>query len=71
MKYLNYGLLVFVVVAILAELLHGSPLVIFFAAAIGVVPLAGFIGTSTEELALYTGPRLGGLLNATDYNHRG
>ncbi len=65
MKYLNYGLLIFIVVAILAEFLHGPPVVIFFAAAIGVVPLAGFMGKSTEELAIYTGPKLGGLLNAT------
>jgi len=30
-----------------------------------VVPLAGFMGKATEELAVYTGPKLGGLLNAT------
>jgi Ca2+:H+ antiporter len=65
MKYLNYGLLVFVLLAVIAELLHWSPLVIFFAAALGVVPLAGFLGKATEELAFYTGPKLGGLLNAT------
>lgn len=65
MKYINYGLLVFGIVAVLGELFHWSPVVVFFAAAIGVVPLAGFMGKSTEELALYTGPKLGGLLNAT------
>jgi Ca2+:H+ antiporter len=65
MKYLNYGLLIFVLVTIGAEIFHGPPVVIFFAAAIGVIPLAGFMGKSTEELALYTGPKLGGLLNAT------
>jgi len=56
---------VFVLITILAELLHWSPVIIFFAAAIGVVPLAGFLGQATEELAFYTGPKLGGLLNAT------
>ncbi len=65
MKYINYGLLVFVAVAIAAELLHGSPVVVFFTAALGVVPLAGFLGKATEELAIYTGPKIGGLLNAT------
>jgi len=64
-KYLNYGLLIFVLVAILAEIFHWSPIVVFFAAALGVVPLAGFMGKATEELAVYTGPKLGGLLNAT------
>ncbi|MBE7467902.1 MAG: calcium/proton exchanger [Anaerolineae bacterium] len=65
MKYLNYILLVFAVIAILAEIFHWSPVIIFFTAALGVVPLAGFMGKATEELAVYTGPKLGGLLNAT------
>ncbi|MFQ5576221.1 MAG: calcium/proton exchanger [Anaerolineae bacterium] len=65
MKYLNYGLLVAIIVAVAGELLHWSPVVVFFAAALGVVPLAGFMGQATEELAIYTGPKLGGLLNAT------
>ncbi len=65
MKYLNYGLLVFCAVAVLGEFLHWSPVVVFFAAALGVVPLAGFMGKATEELAMYTGPKVGGLLNAT------
>jgi Ca2+:H+ antiporter len=29
------------------------------------VPLAGLIGRATEQLALHTGPRIGGLVNAT------
>jgi Ca2+:H+ antiporter len=37
----------------------------FAAAALGVVPLAGIVGAATEELAMRTGPRVGGLLNAT------
>ncbi len=65
MKYINYGLLGFLPLAIAAEMLHWSPVVVFFAAALGVVPLAGFMGKATEELAIYTGPKIGGLLNAT------
>jgi Ca2+:H+ antiporter len=42
-----------------------SPIVIFVVSAIGLIPLAGLIGAGTEELAHYTGPRIGGLLNAT------
>ena len=30
-----------------------------------ILPLAGLIGRSTEQLALHVGPRLGGLINAT------
>jgi Ca2+:H+ antiporter len=58
-------MLVFVVAAVLGEWLHWSPIVIFVTAALGVVPLAGFMGQATEELAIYTGPKIGGLLNAT------
>jgi Ca2+:H+ antiporter len=38
---------------------------VFALAALGVVPLAGYIGSATEALAHYTGPKIGGLLNAT------
>lgn len=38
---------------------------VFILAAVGVIPLAGYIGSSTEALAHYTGPKIGGLLNAT------
>ena len=65
MKYIYYGLLVFVPLAIVGEFLGWPPLLVFATAAIGVVPLAGWLGTATEELAVHTGPRLGGLLNAT------
>ena len=42
-----------------------NELLTFFTAAGAVVPLAGLIGRSTDQLALHAGPRLGGLLNAT------
>jgi Ca2+:H+ antiporter len=58
-------MLVFIPVAIGAELAHADPLLRFVTSAIGVVPLAGMIGEATEALAGKTGPRLGGLLNAT------
>lgn len=64
MKYLNL-LLVLGVVAIVAELLGWSPLIVFVTSALAMVPLAGLMGASTEVLAVHTGPRLGGLLNAT------
>ncbi len=41
------------------------PLVIFAAAALGIVPLAGALGEATEELGHHCGDRAGGLLNAT------
>jgi Ca2+:H+ antiporter len=38
---------------------------VFVLAAAGVVPLAGLLGEGTEQLAAMTGPRIGGLLNAS------
>jgi Ca2+:H+ antiporter len=64
MKFLNI-LLLFVPAAIAAEFLHASPVVIFVLAALAIIPLSGYLGRATEELAAYTGPTLGGLLNAT------
>ncbi len=58
-------LLIFLPVAVLAELLHWPPLVIFGSSALAVVPLAGLLGEATEVLAAKIGPRPGGLLNAT------
>jgi Ca2+:H+ antiporter len=58
-------LLIFAPLAIAADWLHASPVLVFAFSALGVIPLAGLIGEATEELAAHTGPRLGGLLNAT------
>lgn len=60
-----YLLLIFIPVALIAELLHWPELVIFGASALGIVPLAGLLGEATEVLAEKTGPRIGGLLNAS------
>jgi len=57
-------LLVFVPASILADLLQ-QPLLTFVFACVAIVPLAGMIGRGTEELAIRSGPRVGGLLNAT------
>ena len=65
MKKLMYALLLFAPVALAAEFLHWSPLILFGASALAIVPLAGLLGDATEALAAKTGPRIGGLLNAT------
>jgi Ca2+:H+ antiporter len=58
-------LLLAVPVAIAAALLHAPASLVFALAALAIIPLSGFLGRATEELAAYTGPTLGGLLNAT------
>jgi Ca2+:H+ antiporter len=51
--------------AVLAEAGHWGELWVFVLSAVGVIPMARYIGESTEALAHFTGPRIGGLLNAT------
>ncbi|RVW46217.1 Vacuolar cation/proton exchanger 5 [Vitis vinifera] len=38
---------------------------VFFLSLLGIIPLAERLGYATEQLALFTGPTVGGLLNAT------
>ncbi len=52
-------------VTLAAQLLGWPPVAVFILAAIGIIPLASYIGEATEDLAAYTGPRVGALLNAT------
>lgn len=59
------ALLIFVPIAIIAKLAGAEPVPIFILAALGIVPLADLMGEATEDLAIHTGPKLGGLLNAT------
>jgi Ca2+:H+ antiporter len=62
---LLYLLLVFGVVAIAADVFGWSPVLVFASSGLAMIPLAGMMGQATEALAVHTGPRLGGLLNAT------
>lgn len=59
------SLLVAIPAALLAEVLHAPPLVVFVLAALGLIPLASLIGAATEVLAERMGHSIGGLLNAT------
>ena len=62
---LNY-LLVFVPVALGLEFFApGAHTLIFIAACLAIVPLAGWMGRGTEHLAYHAGEGVGGLLNAT------
>lgn len=60
-----HWLLVFIPAALVLEHNHASAPFIFFSAALAIIPIARLIGTSTENLATYTGDAVGGLLNAT------
>jgi Ca2+:H+ antiporter len=58
-------LLVCVPAAFAAELTHQHHLLVFGLSLAGILPLAKLLGDGTEALAAHTGPRVGGLLNAT------
>jgi len=64
MRYLNV-LLIFVPIAVVADLMHLDARLVFVLSALAIIPLAGVLGKATEELAAYAGSRLGGFLNAT------
>jgi Ca2+:H+ antiporter len=58
-------LLVFMPIGLGLNWFGASPILVFLASALAIVPLAGLMGDATEVLARQLGPTLGGLLNAT------
>ena len=60
-----YWLFAMVPAAIMLEKTGTRDSMVFFAAALSIVPIAKLIGESTENLAHHTGDAIGGLLNAT------
>lgn len=65
MKYLNV-LLVLVPIVIVMEIMDiGGHTTTFVLSSLALVPLAAILGTATEVVAEHTGPKIGGLLNAT------
>jgi len=61
-----YGVTAALTVAVVvAKLLHGPVLVLFAFSALALVGLAWVLGQATESLGHHSGPRVGGILNAT------
>ena len=58
-------LLLFVPVSIAAHFFEWGELTVFITAALAILPLAAWMGSATEEIAVVVGPTLGGLMNAT------
>lgn len=52
-------------VALILDIIHANPVWVFLTAGLAIVPLAGWMGRSTEALASTLGSGIGGLLNAT------
>jgi Ca2+:H+ antiporter len=64
MKYLKF-LLIFIPISIACKIFKFGDVILFFSSAVAIIPLAGVMGEATEEISAYSGPRLGGFLNAT------
>ena len=60
-----YLLVPFIPIAIALELAHADASVIFICSALGVIPTAALMGQATEQLAMRSGPGIGGFLNVT------
>src|SRR5690349_22748429 len=58
-------LLAFIPISVALEHAHVAAPLLFFSAALSIVPIARLIVLSTEQLATRTGDAIGGLLNAT------
>jgi Ca2+:H+ antiporter len=58
-------LLLFVPVSIAAHFQEWGSVTVFVTACLAIIPLAAWMGTATEEIAVLVGPTIGGLLNAT------
>lgn len=64
-KILLVILAIFLPLTVIGNLMHFNEVWLFALAAITIIPLAGIMGRATESIAIHSGPRIGGLLNAT------
>jgi Ca2+:H+ antiporter len=62
---LNWLLIFVPITAFLEFYIHPADWMIFTSAALSIIPIAALMGQATENLAVKTGPTIGGLLNAT------
>ncbi len=58
-------LLIFIPITLIVEHTSAPLPVLFFAAALAIIPIAGLIVQATEQIAMRTSDAVGGLLNAT------
>lgn len=56
--------LLLIPLSLFAEYMHWGSISVFGLAGLAILPIAVYMGFATEELALYTNPKVGGFLNA-------
>ncbi|TQR20290.1 calcium/proton exchanger [Psychrobacillus vulpis] len=64
-KFLAILVYVGVPLVVAGAFLHWSDMIMFLLCCASIIGLSGYIGRATESLAIVSGPRIGGLLNAT------
>lgn len=64
MKYL-FLLLIFIPIIFIERIFHIGDSFVFLSSGLAIIPLAVILGDATEQISLYTGPKIGGMLNAT------
>ena len=66
MRNIFYGLTaLFAVGTVVAEFIHAPVLILFAVSSLALIGLAWVLGQATESVAHFTGPSIGGILNAT------
>jgi len=64
MRHLNL-LLIFIPVSLASNYFNVDAKLTFAATCLAIVPIAVLISDATEQISIYTGSKIGGLLNAT------
>ncbi|MFJ5772372.1 calcium/proton exchanger [Psychrobacillus sp. NPDC093180] len=64
-KLLAVLVFVGVPIVLIGAFLDWPKMIMFFLCCLSIIGLSGYIGRATESLAIVSGPRIGGLLNAT------
>lgn len=64
MKILKF-FLIFIPISIIFEVLEANAVLNFAFSSLAIIPLAGLMGEATEQISMYSGPKISGFLNAT------
>ncbi|MGZ4032839.1 MAG: calcium/proton exchanger, partial [Tumebacillaceae bacterium] len=64
-RIMMWLLAVMLPLSVLAKILHWGEVTIFVIACLAIIPLAGVMGRATESISIHSGPKIGGLMNAT------
>lgn len=67
MKFIRY-FLIFIPLSIAARYFNVNEVFAFLSVCLSIIPLAGIIGDATEQISIYTGSKVGGLITATTGN---